>query len=79
MELEDLSSEDEPMPEESAAVASTAASAAPAVAADKEPEREREQIPKDIECSVDFEEIDDMLEKKLEGCVKSYRYAPWKY
>jgi len=73
MELEDLSSEDEPMPEESAAVASTAASAAPAVAADKEPEREREQIPKDIECSVDFEEIDDMLEKKLEGCVKSYR------
>ena len=35
--------------------------------------REREQIPKDIECSVDFEEIDDMLEKGLEGSVKSYR------
>ena len=35
--------------------------------------REREQIPKDLEFSVDFEEIDDMLEKGLEGSVKSYR------
>ena len=67
MELEDLSSEDEAMPEEGGEAAGAAD------AGEKEPAREREQIPKDIECSIDFEEIDDMLEKGLEGSIKSYR------